>query len=167
MNRIHAAAIALLLLAGCASPGYNGGGLVAGQSTAQDVQARMGKPTEQVKAADGDTVWFYTRQPFGRQMYAVRVAPDGRVRSVEQTLTEENLGKLVPGSTNQAAAREIIGPPYMVSSNPRMQRDIWEYTMFNLTQWDYFLYLQFSPDGILREALMIKDYSKEVGAAKD
>ena len=39
--------------------------------------------------------------------------------------------------------------------------------MFNTQQWDYFLDLQFSSDGIVREVMMLKDYNKEQGAAKD
>jgi hypothetical protein len=161
MTRIQAALVSVLfLLAGCVSTGNN---LVAGVSTQQDVEAQMGKPTERLKAADGDTLWFYSRQPFGRMMYAVRVAPDGRVRSVLQTLTEENVRNAIPGTTTRAQARELFGPPYEVATNPRMQREIWTYTMWNQTQWEYFLHLQFSPDGVLREVFILKDYQKEMG----
>jgi len=150
-----------LLMGGCAA--VDGRNLRVGTSTEQDVEAQMGRPAEKLKAIDGDTIWFYPHQPFGRQMYAVRIAPQGVVRSVEQTLTEENLRKVVPGSTTSAQAREIFGPPYRVAGNARMQREAWEYTMYNGQQWDFFLYLQFSPDGILREAFMLKDYQKEMG----
>lgn len=165
MKRVFSPLLLAVLLAGCAAADF--GGLVAGKSTSQEVEARMGQPSERVKAADGDTVWFYPKQPYGRQMYAVRIAPDGRMRSMEQTLTEETLRKLAPGSTTKAGAREIIGPPYLVSSNARLQREVWEYTMYNLIHWEYYLYLQFSPDGILREYYMLKDYQKEPGGTKD
>jgi len=155
-------AIALLLLiAGCAS--YSGQGLVPGQSTAKDVEALMGSPRERITSANGDTIWYYPHQPFGRQMYAVRIAPQGVVRSVEQTLTEENVRKVVPGSTTSAQAREIFGPPFRVAENTRMLRHMWEYTMWDKIQMEFYLYLQFSPDGVLREAMMLKDYNKEVG----
>ncbi len=165
MKPIRLIAAAALLLAGCAS--YNGRGLVGGVSTAADVEALMGKPAEQLKAADGDTIWFYSRQPSGRQMYAARIGPDGRMRSIEQTLTEQNIRNLVPGVTTIAQAREILGPPWRISRFERQQRDLWEYTMINITQWDYYLDVQFSYDGIVREVMMLKDYTKEMGSAKD
>jgi hypothetical protein len=154
-------AAAAILMGGCAS--YDGKGLVPGASTATDVEALMGAPAERLKAADGDTIWFYPRQPFGRQMHAVRIAPDGRMRSIEQTLTEQSLRKVVAGTTTRAQARELFGPPWRVSFNARMQREMWEYTCYNASQLDFFLYLQFSPDGILREAYMIEDYHKQQG----
>lgn len=154
-----------ILLGGCAS--YDGGGLVPGQSTGADAEALMGAPTERVKAGDGDTILFYSRQPFGRQMYAVRVAPDGRVRSVQQTLTEENMRNAVPGVTTKAQVREIFGPPYQTAYFPRQQREVWTYTMLDVAHADYYLHVQMSDDGILREVLMIKDYNKELGGPKD
>jgi hypothetical protein len=154
-----------ILLAGCAS--YDGKGLVSGQSTAADVEALMGAPTERVKAADGDTVWFYSRQPFGRQMYAARIAPDGRLRSIEQVLTEANAGKLVPGQSTRAQVRELFGPPYLTSRFERLEREVWTWTIYNINQMDFYLHVQMSPDGIVREVIIIKDYNKEVGHSKD
>lgn len=161
MTSIRLLAVLTILLGGCAS--YDGRGLMPGQSTAADVEALMGAPVERLKASDGDTIWFYSRQPFGRQMYAVRIAPDGRMRSVEQTLTELNLRKLVAGTTTREQAREIFGPPWRVAYNARLEREMWEYYTYNASQLDFFLYLQFSPDGLLREAYHIEDFSKQQG----
>jgi hypothetical protein len=155
-----ALAAAAAILAGCAA--VDGRSLKVGASTPGEVEATMGRPAERLKAADGDEIWFYPHQPFGRQMYAVRIAPQGVVRSVEQVLTEQNLRRLLPGATTRAQAHEIFGPPYRSADNRRMEREIWEYTMWSLNQ-EYFMYLQFSPDGVLREAYMLKDYQKEMG----
>ena len=158
------AAVALLF-AGCAS--YDGRGLAGSISTAADVEAQLGVSAEKLKAADGDTIWFYPRKPSGRQMYAARIGPDGRMRSLQQTLTEQNIRNLVPGVTTMAQVREILGPPWRTSRFERQQRDVWEYTMVNTQQWDYYLDVQFSGDGIVREVMMLKDYTKEQGGAKD
>ena len=156
---------AALLLAGCAS--FDGRGLVPGQSTAKDVEALMGTPAERITVSGGDTIWYFPRQPTGRETWAVRLTPAGVMRSKEQLLTEENLKNITAGATTAKQAREILGPPWRISHNGRTQREIWEYNMFNATLWDYFLYVQLSGDGIVREVLLLKDYIKEVGAAKD
>lgn len=152
-----------LLLGGCAS--YDGRGLAPGQSAAE-VEAAMGAPTERVKAADGDTIWFYSRQPFGRQMYAARIAPDGRLRSLEQVLTEANTAKLVPGVSTRSQVLELFGPPYQTSRFERMDREVWTWTIYNINQLDFYLHVQMSFDGIVREVIILKDYNKEVGDSK-
>jgi len=161
MRLAYISGFLFLLLAGCAS--YSGHGLVPGQSTAKDVEATMGTPRERITSANGDTIWYYPHQPFGRQMYAVSIAPDGRMRSIEQTLTEQNAARLVPGTTTRAQARELIGPPYESSYFPRQKREVWSYTMYNVARQEFFLHVQFSDDGLVREVIMIQDYHKEMG----
>lgn len=156
------AVVAAFLLGGCAS--FGGTSLVPGQSTAKDVEELMGAPTERAVVADGDTVWYYRRQPYGMQNIGVRLTPAGVVRSVQQLLTEENLKNIVAGTTTAAQARQVLGPPFLVSRLSRQERDVWEYRMFNAVQQEYFLFVQMSYDGVVREVLLIKDYSKEQGA---
>jgi outer membrane protein assembly factor BamE (lipoprotein component of BamABCDE complex) len=164
MNSMRLIVTALILLSGCA--GMDGRGLVPGQSTEKDVQALMGTPAERLKAADGDSIWFYPHQPFGRQMYAVRLTPAGAVRSVAQVLTEPNVAKLVPGVSTRSQARELFGPPFEQSRFPRQQREVWTYTAYNGSLQEFFLHVQFSDDGIVREVIFIQDYSKEMGDTK-
>jgi hypothetical protein len=141
--RIHLfAAMIVFLLHGCAS--FDGRGLVPGQSTTKDVEAAMGVPTERMKLPDGNTTWYYARQPTGRMMYAVRFSPDGVMRSSDQLLTERNIARLYRDTTTREQAREIVGPPWRVSRFERQDREVWEYYMFNVEQYEYFLYLQFS-----------------------
>ena len=145
----------LLLAAGCAS--HSGRGLVPGQSTAADVQAVMGAPAERRAAPDGETVLWYPRLPYGRESYAARIASDGRLISIEQRLTEENLTRLERGKMTDEAVRDLFGPPNKVNQFPRMQREIWTYQMPALmTEWKV-LFVQFSPDHILREYYYMDD----------
>ena len=124
----------------------------------------MGAPVEK-RQVGGETWYYYPRQPFGRQQYAARIAPDGRLRSIEQTLTDQNLRKVVADTTTKAQAREIFGPPWRTSQNERLQREIWEYTCYNNRQEDFYLYVQFSPDGILRESFLVEDWYKQQGTS--
>jgi len=149
------AAFIVVLLHGCA--GFDGRGLVPGQSTTKDVETLMGVPTERIKLEDGDMNWYYSRQPMGRMMYAVRFSPEGVMRSDEQLLTEQNIARLTRNVTTREQARVVLGPPWQVSQLDRQQRDVWEYYMYYNFD-EYFLYLQFSYDGILREVIRLKDY---------
>lgn len=145
--------------AGCAS--YDGGSLVAGKSTAADVESVMGPPAEKITAANGDSTWFYPHSPAGRDTYAVRIGPDGRVRAVEQRLTEANMAKLIAGTTTAKEVREIFGPPNRVIRMDRQQREAWEYLYFNPIQIPFILYVQTSADGIVREVVTIRDPSQD------
>jgi hypothetical protein len=152
---------AALGAAGCAS--YDGRALVPGQSTARDVEALMGPPAERLTLAGGDSVWFYPRQPFGLQTYAVRLSREGVVRGVEPRLTEENVARLVPGTSTKQDVRELLGPPWQTAFLPRQQREVWGYKMENRARTQHDLYVQFSADGIVREVLMVRDIKNEVG----
>jgi hypothetical protein len=148
------------LLAGCAS--YDGRGLIPGKSVAGDVEQLMGAPREKIGVAGGDSVWFYPRNPAGRHTYAVRVAPDGVVRGIEQRLTVENMQKLVAGGTTAQEVRALFGPPYRITRLDRQERDVWEYRMFNQVQIPYNLFVQYSADGVVREVLFLRDPSQDI-----
>lgn len=156
------AAGAVFLLSACAS--YDGRGLIPGRSTAAEVEQLMGPPAEKIGEPSGDLVWFYPRGPMGRQTYAVRVAPDGVMRGIEQRLTVENLQKLVAGETTAKDVRALFGPPSYVTRLERQQRDVWEYPMKNQIDFDYSLLVQYSYDGIVREALFLRDPKYDAGS---
>jgi hypothetical protein len=153
------AAILVAALAGCAS--FDGYSLVPGKSTAAEVEATMGPPHERYGAPGGDSVWMYSRQPIGRRNFAVTVAANGVVRSVEQRLTEANLRSLVAGQTTMQQTRELLGPPWLFSRNDRMQRNVWTWKMYNLVDIEHTLHVQFSDDGLVREVLMLRDWPDE------
>jgi hypothetical protein len=146
-------AIAALALAACAS--FEGRGLVPGRSSAAEVEALMGPPAERRQAANGETWMYYPRQPFGRSMYVARVGGDGKLVAIEQRLTDENVARLVPGTTRAADVRALLGPPYGVTRFPRLEREVWQYHMrrYGNPGMPFALYVQLSPDGVVREVL--------------
>jgi len=153
--RLLIVCVAALLLAACAS--YDGRGLVPGTSTVKDVEAVMGQPTEKITLSIGDTVWFYSRQPYGRRIFAVQITPDGTLRSIDQTLTRENVNKVRANIDTMKDVRERFGPPFDVGRMERQQRDAWEYWMFEYEYWPKRLIVQFSYDGIVREVMILRD----------
>jgi hypothetical protein len=151
--RFLATVVLAVFIAGCA--GFSGRGLVPGQATEQEVEALMGPSADVRKQPNGDTVRFYSRQPYGREIYAARIGRDGKLVSLEQRLTEDNLVKLQVG-TRAGDVRELIGPPYRVDAFPGLQREVWTYKMHSGT-FPKDLYVQFSTDGLVREVMMMDD----------
>ena len=155
---------AAALLAGCAS--FDGRGLIPGKSVAADVEAQMGTPAERLTGPDGDSVWYYPRQPAGLQTFAARFSKNGVLLALEQRLTVENLAKLTPGVTTAKETRALLGPPWRSSHNYLSDRDVWDYRMYNAVQVEHNLSVQFSADGLVREVLLLRDYRNEPGGRK-
>jgi hypothetical protein len=146
---------AALALAACA--GYSGHGLVPGQSNADEVEALMGPSAERRPGPGGETVRYYSRQPNGRQMYAARFGPDGKLVAIEQRLTEANVAWLMPGAWRAENVRDLFGPPYDVHIMPRLAREVWTYKMYGDGFMPKNLYVQMSNDGVVREVMVLDD----------
>jgi hypothetical protein len=143
-----------LSLVGCAS--YDGRSLMPGKSTDAEVEALMGPSADRRSGPNGETVRYYSRLPFGRAIFAARFGSDGRLKALEQRLTEDNFERLKAGVSRADDVRELLGPPYRAEQFPRMQREIWTYQWQGLTS-DRILLVQLSPDGIVREVYKIED----------
>jgi hypothetical protein len=152
---LHAACVLALLaqLAGCA--GYDGRSLVPGQATGAEVEKAMGPSKEKRSGADGETVLWFPRLPAGRVSYAARIGKDDRLVAVEQRLTKDYFERLKPGVSRESDVRDVLGPPYRVDPYPRMQRDTWTYQAQGIQP--QLIVMQFSKDGLLREAYMFDD----------
>jgi hypothetical protein len=153
-----ATCLAAGLISGCAS--YSGSSLVAGKSTAADVEALMGKPAERIEKPGGGSVFYYPRGPAAGVTYTVSIGADGKVQAVEQRLTDANIAKVVLGTTTATAVRELFGPPSRTQHLPRLPRDVWEYPMETVAM-PYILLVQFSSDGIVREIYKMTDYNRQ------
>jgi len=97
------------VLGGCANPRL----LVPGQSTEADVRARLGNsPDTHVDRGNGDRIWNYPTGPQGHETYQIRLGTDGKVKSVTQVLTEEQLDKVVVNKTTKDEVAVMFGPRY-------------------------------------------------------
>lgn len=144
---------AVVALAGCAS--YSGSTLQPGASAAQ-VEAVMGRAAERRPAPNGETVLWYPRMPYGNGSYAARIGPDGRLISIEQRITEENIARIERGKTTADQVHDLVGPPYRIDQFPRMDREIWTYKM-QVFPFPKALFVQFSPDRVAREVYYMDD----------
>ena len=159
-----AAFVLMVALTGCA--GYSGSGLVAGQSTADEVEALMGPAAETRQDPGGETVRYYSRLPYGRQTYAARIGPDGKLVALEQRLTDANVGKIRPGMSRAEEVRALIGPPYRVETYRNLDREIWSYKTYSGFS-PKNLYVQLSRDGIVREVIVVDDVPDSALAAPE
>jgi hypothetical protein len=149
-------ALLVLLLAGCAS--FDGRGLVPGQSSVAEVEAAMGPAADKRPGANGETVYYYPRLPWGYATYAARISPDGKLVALEQRLTTENIDRLKPGVTRADEVRDLLGPPFEPMKQALSGKEIWTYPMriagHPTPKW--FL-VHISPQGVLSETYMIDD----------
>ena len=146
----------VLLLAGCAS--FDGRGLVPGQSTVADVEKALGPAAEKRPGANGETVYYYPRLPWGYETYAARIGADGKLVTVEQRLTEDNIGRVKVGATRAGEVLDLLGPPYEPMKQARTGKEIWTYPMriagYPRPKW--FL-VHVAADGLVSDTYLIDD----------
>lgn len=163
MRRLFAAAFLTTALSGCVS--FSGAGLVPGQATEADVVAKMGRPAQSVRRPDGSQALYFSRLPYGRQIFLATIGPEGRLKGIEPTLDYEHIKRIKAGVSTAAEVREILGPPDTASKAPFKNVDVWEYP-WQLGEDRRLLWVSISPDGIVREVTDIHDhgYDEPTGA---
>ena len=148
--------LAALLSSACAS--FDGRGLVAGKSTAAEVEAQMGVPVDRISLPNGDTVLYFSRLPAGRAMYAATIGADGVAKSIEQRITRQNIERILAGAWTKKEVRELLGPPALAGRLALKPREWWEYKFREYPDYEYrVLWVQFSEDGVVREVLDMRD----------
>ena len=71
-------------------------------------------------------------------------------------LGEESIAAIQVNRTTRAEVRELLGPPSRIDQFPRMEREIWTYRVYSRPLHKE-LYVQFSPDGVVRESYLVPD----------
>lgn len=129
------------VLGGCANPNF----LVVGQSTVEDVRARMGTPTDSRVDRSGDQVWEYATGPEGFDTHRIRIGTDGKVKDVTRLLTEEQLANVIPGKMNRGEVRDLLGRPTEETTYLAGLTWSWRFRQGDLQPG--FLVVTFNPDG--------------------
>jgi len=141
---------ALLLCAALLATGCAGFESLSPGISAQQVQARVGKPSDVWKSTDGSEVWEYARGPLGTETYMVSLGPDQSVREVRQVLTDENISRLKPGMPRDEV-RRMLGRPGTINYTGSRSEEVWywRYRQWNTRTME--LYVQFDrPTGALK-----------------
>ncbi|KVX62646.1 outer membrane protein assembly factor BamE [Burkholderia stagnalis] len=118
-------------------------------STVEDVLRDAGKPEMVRQNEDGSQRFEYPRGPFGTSTYMLDFGPDGRLVSITQALTADNIAKVVPGMSKDDV-RQLLGKPTSVAQYALSHEEVWSWhwaeggvsgdAMFNA---------HFSPGGIV------------------
>ncbi len=114
-----------LLAAGCAAMAFYG--LEPGRSTEGDVRRALGEPASVFAAADGSRSLVFPQGPLGTQTYVASLGRDGRLANLEQVLSEESFGRIVPGRTTGRDVERLIGPPWRSIEFPNKRQVAWDY----------------------------------------
>jgi hypothetical protein len=141
--------------AGCASQA-----LVPGQSMRADVEAVLGAPVER-RQVGGESWLYYPQQPFGGKVFVARTTPEGRFIALEQRLTEDYVSKLVRDQSTREDVLALFGQPYERMNYARMSREAWTWHMRRFTDRPAGLHVQMSPDGVVREVMMLDEDVKD------
>ena len=157
-------ALLAVVLAGCAS--FIDRNRVPGVSNQTDAGIRLGPPTDRLARPDGGSTWYYSRQPLGRQTWALEFDAGGTLRSIEPILDSTRLAKVVVGKTTGPQLRELLGPPNRIERMPRQRWSSWEYWMV-VDAVPAHVWIQLSDDGIVREVVKSEDLSRDPGRWRD
>lgn len=144
MNQLLRVIFTLLIagnIAGCAAPGS----IVPNATSANELVAKLGKPTETRKDAQGGESWDYVYGPEGVETWRYGIDQNRMVRSATQLLTQERLHKIVPGVTTEAQVRDLLGKPRHITKF--QEETAWEWRV-RLNPMYGFYVVRFAPNGL-------------------
>lgn len=138
-------AILTIFLAACAGPQS----LKPGTPIA-DARSALGRPTAEIKLADGGSRLQYSGQPFNQSVWNVDFDAQGRLRGVEQMMSDAAFAHVQAGKDTQADVLRLFGPP----------ADTFHYRLSNQTAFMYryhthggfpaAMFIYFDPAGVVR-----------------
>ena len=128
----------------------------------EDVLLAFGPPGVETKTGNGATL-FYSTGPMGQVTYAAHLGADGRVRSVEQVLRDENFAQIRVGEWDRQTLRDRFGLPAEVRSYSD-GRIWWSYRYKESDVWEVLMNVLFYPQGIVRQVIKTPDPMYEKNA---
>ena len=67
------------------------------------------------------------------------------------------IARLVPNHSRKEDVFALFGPPYETALYPRMEREVWSWHMRRFGVIPVGLHVQMSPDGVVREVLLLDE----------
>lgn len=153
-SRLIISLILIGMLSACAMPAA----VVPGNTTANELLQRLGKPTDTRINPQGGEYWEYAYGPEGTETWLFGIGQDRMVRSSTQLLTTERLQRVVPGVTTEAQVRELLGTPRKIT---RFREEIaWEWRVDMAPNLGQFV-VRFNPNGVATGYNVLVDISAD------
>jgi hypothetical protein len=114
-----------------------------------EVTAKLGKPDAVYPEPDGSQIFEYRGQPMGQFQHMARIAPDGRLLSYEQVLTDENFAKIEPNRWSKDEVLRHFGRPAEVVRSRLDEGEIWSYRYKEKGVWDSLMNVDFNGRGVV------------------
>jgi hypothetical protein len=148
--RINAVLLLSFLLGACALPGA-----IKPGTTAEELTQKLGKPTDIRPGSDGGESWEYAYGPEGVQTWRYDLDRGRTVRTATQLLTQEQLYRVIPGTTTEAGVLALLGKPrekVMLAGE-----SVWEWRVAIGPENGVFV-VRFGPDGKATGYNVLKDF---------
>lgn len=126
--------------------------------SADAVRAAMGEPWLQQSDANGTMLWTYPTGPMGRQTYLAEFGPDGKLRSVLDSLSEKGFARLQIGKTTEQQVRQLYGPPYRITRFDRLRQTAWDYRFTNPWNEPAIFSVIFDDQGVVASSLQQREF---------
>lgn len=130
--------LAIALLAGCAMPSA-----IKPGASADELLQKLGKPSETRSGPAGGEYWYYVYGPEGVHTWRFDLDRGRTVRTATQLLTEEQLQRVVPGTT-EAGVLTLLGKPREIVKY--REETAWEWRVAIGPEYGVFV-VRFGPDG--------------------
>lgn len=136
--------------------------LEEGVSTEVEVRKQFGDPVTITTGPDGSRTLDYPRQPEGWTNYVITIGPDGKMSSLRQLLTADNLARVRPG-LSQLEVRQLLGRPARMQRLELKRQEVWEWRFKPVNEARLFR-VTFDSDGRVLETATAEDPRESAGA---
>ena len=139
-------AIALaLFLAACATPLS----LKPGTSI-EEARSKLGRPTAELKLPDGGTRLQFSGQPNNQSVVNADFDAQGRLRVVEEMMTDESFARVRSGKDTQADVLRDFGPPAETFHYRLSNESAFMYRYYTQGGFKAAMFIYFDPAGVVK-----------------
>jgi hypothetical protein len=139
------AAALVLVLAACATPLS----LKPGTSL-EEARSTLGRPTAEVKLPDGGTRLQFSGQPNNQSVVNADFDAQGRLRIVEEMMTDESFTRVRAGKDTQADVLRDFGPPAETFHYRLSNESAFMYRYYTHGGFKAAMFIYFDPAGVVK-----------------
>ena len=139
------AVVLALLLAACASPLSLKPG-----TPIQEARSTLGRPTAEIRLPDGGTRLQYSGQPNNQSVVNADFDAQGRLRIVEEMMTDESFARVRAGKDTQADVLRDFGRPAETFHYRLSNETAFMYRYLTFGGFRAAMYISFDPAGVVK-----------------